>query len=307
MIAVWQAGFIGAWGEGHTSSNHLDTPGAKQVIRDALLAALPPGLTLQWRYPADVIRWFPDPGDAARSRIGVHNDCFLSSPTDVGTYARRPELKASQRAYVAALTGLTPFGGETCDAEPDAVRTGCDAILGEGRRFHLTMLDRDYYTAFHDRWRRDGCFPEVRRRMGYRLTLVGADAPDRVAPGETAVVTVRLRNTGWARPINPRRLFLRLRNASTGSTLELTGDDLRAVDPGAAGPTTFRFRWRVPTGTPPGSYRLQLAAPDASPSLMRDPRYMIRFANADQPSLGISWNRQDGSFRLGLAITVSVP
>jgi hypothetical protein len=275
------------------------------VIRDALLAALPPGRTLQWRYPADVIGWFPDPRDAARSHIGIHDDCFLSSPTDVGTYSRRPDRQAKQRSYVAQLTASMPFGGETCDAQPDAVRTGCQAILAEGATYHLTMLDRDYYTAFHRRWKRDGCFPEVRGRMGYRLALVSADAPDRVRPGDTAVIAVRLRNTGWARPINPRPLVLRLRDASSGRTIELAGDDLRGVDPAASSPTTFRFGWHVPANAPVGSYQLELAAPDASPSLAHDPRYALRFANADQPAAGRAWSPADASFRLGLAITVT--
>ena len=305
VIAVWQAGFIGAWGEGHTSSNGLDQPARKRVIRDTLLAALPPGRTLQWRYPADLIRWYPDPRDAARARIGVHNDCFLSSPTDSGTYDEQPALRGRQRAYVASLSSLTPFGGETCDAEPDAVRTGCDAILTEGRRFHLTTLGRDYYRAFHDRWAKDGCYSTIERTMGYRVSLVSAGAPDRVARGETAVATVRLRNIGWARPINPRQLVLRLVHLRTGRTYTISGGGIENLDPGAGRAATFRFPWRVAASAPSGAYALALAAPDASPSLATDPRYALRFANAHQPSAGQVWNAKSGSFRLGLTIAVT--
>jgi hypothetical protein len=78
-IVVLQAGFIGAWGEGHTSSNGLDTPKAKAAIRDALYAAVPDMMPLQWRYPPDILSWTGD------TRMGFHNDCFLSSDTDVGT------------------------------------------------------------------------------------------------------------------------------------------------------------------------------------------------------------------------------
>jgi hypothetical protein len=78
-IVTLQAGFIGAWGEGHTSSNGLDTPEAKAAIRDALYAAVPDTIPLQWRYPPEILSWSGD------TRMGFHNDCFLSSPTDVGT------------------------------------------------------------------------------------------------------------------------------------------------------------------------------------------------------------------------------
>ena len=145
VIAVWQAGFIGAWGEGHTSSNNLDKPVPKRTIRDALLQALPPGRLLQWRYPPDLIAWSPVPGPQGNfPRIGFHNDCFMASPTDVGTYDEDATIRARQRAYAAMLTRTTLFGGETCNIEGEVARTSCAAILSEGRRFHLTTLNRDY-------------------------------------------------------------------------------------------------------------------------------------------------------------------
>lgn len=41
VISVMQAGFIGAWGEWHTSSNRLTEPGSRTRIKNALLEALP--------------------------------------------------------------------------------------------------------------------------------------------------------------------------------------------------------------------------------------------------------------------------
>ena len=119
VIAYLQAGFIGAWGEWHTSSNGLTALSPRTAIRDALLDALPGDRFLQLRYPAHLMQWAPQvpawrDGSAA-SRIGVHNDCFLASTTDVGTYSENASTRARERDYVAAVSAVTPFGGETCN------------------------------------------------------------------------------------------------------------------------------------------------------------------------------------------------
>ncbi len=94
VIAWMHAGFIGAWGEWHTSTHGLDRdPAAKRAILEALADALPQRPILL-RYPPDLMNLFPEPltaeqafGDTLQARLGFHNDCFLSSDTDVGTYS----------------------------------------------------------------------------------------------------------------------------------------------------------------------------------------------------------------------------
>jgi hypothetical protein len=55
-IVAMQGGFIGLWGEGHTSSNDLDSDENKAKIRDAIYAAVPKTLNLQWRSPRNSLR-----------------------------------------------------------------------------------------------------------------------------------------------------------------------------------------------------------------------------------------------------------
>ena len=99
VIAWMQAGFIGAWGEWHTSTNGLDNLEDKQEILFALLDALPETRMIQVRYPSDIIDMFPEvlSGEQAftqtqQARVGFHNDCFVSSDTDVGTYEKSGEF-----------------------------------------------------------------------------------------------------------------------------------------------------------------------------------------------------------------------
>ena len=304
VVAVLQAGFIGAWGEGHTSSNRLTTPANKATIRDALLAVLPEGRMLQWRYPGDVINWSPAPPPAGElARIGLHNDCFMSSTTDVGTYSERPKVREAQRAYAADLSRATLFGGETCDVGSGSERMTCADILAEGADFHLTTLNRDYSAKFIAAWRRGGCLDEVARAMGYRLVLKAATAPERAQRGDVVRAVLRLRNEGWARLYNPRpfRLVAVHRDSGRRFVVETAGD-IRAVEPELPAPTRFRFAWRVPADAPAGVYDLAAALPDAAPSLGEDPAYAVRFANGS--GSGFGWDGGTGSYRLGLTVTV---
>jgi hypothetical protein len=90
VIAIWQAGFIGAWGEWHTSSNGLASAANKLEVRDALLAALPPQRSLQVRYPGDLAAWFPS--------VPTANDLAQTSlPTRAYRLAQRLLLGQQRR------------------------------------------------------------------------------------------------------------------------------------------------------------------------------------------------------------------
>lgn len=278
-ILAFQSGFIGAWGEGHSSSNQLDTPEAKARIRDALYAAVPESIPLQWRYPPDILSWTGD------RRMGFHNDCFLSSPTDVGTYSEDPATRDTQRTAMAALTDSHYFSGETCDADAPAIRTDCASILREGAEFHLSALNRDYYEAFPKAWANEGCYPEVSRQLGYRLRLV-----DATISGDN--LTLRIANDGWARLVQPRAVIAMhyLAGEAVGRTV-LRGS-LDRIGPGDVMDLN---------GTISGlasADRLCLSAPDESPRLASDPAYAIRFANADVPGQG--WEQALAAFCITL-------
>ncbi len=313
VIAFVQAGMIGAWGEWHTSSNGLTAPGPRTRIRDALLAAAPEDRFVQFRYPPYLIDWTPrlpgiESAIAGRFRIGFHNDCFLASRTDVGTYDEDPARRRSQQAYTDRLGDLAPFGGETCNPADDAgatPRTSCADIRADGARFNLTYLNASYYRRlFHDQWTREGCISEVTRRMGYSIVMTGASHPASVARGGKLIVHVQLRNDGWARIYNSRgvRLALRAHGTDAVRELEAGGVDPRRWLPGT--PSSEALTTRLPTDLAPGAYDVLLALPDADPRLAHDPRYTIRFANADDKARRQGWDPSLGAFALGTTITV---
>lgn len=303
-LAVFQAGFIGAWGEWHSSKHsnsygYHTNPGVtlaeanqnRLIVRDALLAATPASVPLVFRDPGDLLRWYPDP--TTPSRVGLHNDCFLAGPTDTGTYESQAE-----RSYVMSLTERNSFGGETCDADTP-LRTSCDDIRREGASYHLAYLNREYFEGFFTAWQAGGCLDEVERRMGYRLELDAVRHATRATPGSTLRVEVELRNVGWASVTGERKLVVRLVRDGNVTTAAST-TRLSALEAQATKSTTIPIDIVLPTTE--GDYAVELAAPDVHPRTMSDARFAIRFANADAGAQ--AWRPASASFATGTIVSV---
>ncbi len=293
VIAWMQAGFIGAWGEWHTSTHGLDKdPAAKQAILNALAEALPANRFIQLRYPFDLMSLFPQPLTAEQAfsgtlqaRLGFHNDCFLSSDTDVGTYDRggvneRPQVTA----YLSQVTQFAPAGGETCQVyEP--LQT-CKAAIREMETLHWTDLNLSYHKQVIKNWQKAGCFEEIQKRLGYRLVLQEASFMSAAQVGTPLTLTVKLRNEGFAAPLNPR-LFYAVLDGPATFTLPLESIDPRHWLPGEH---IISTSLALPADAPEGEYRLALWLPDPAESLKNDPRYAIRFANEGVWEEAKGWN-----------------
>jgi hypothetical protein len=228
VIAFFQAGVIGAWGEWHSSKQSLDTPSGRADVWSLLKYWLPPDSFIQIRTPAfvyeleganlplDDATGFTGTGAA---RAGHHNDCWLASDTDYGTY----ESAADREAWLQTLESddlYVPWGGETCATSPLAA---CTTALDEASRLHATYLNRDYHPTVISNLA--PCWDEIERRLGYRFELESATLPDSIAAGQDFCYRVRLRNLGWAPPYNQRPVFLRLFAPGSPAAAEVDAEE----------------------------------------------------------------------------------
>ncbi len=278
VIAVLQAGFIGAWGEWHSSTNNLDNPAARAEILAALLSAMPSTRSIQVRAPMYKDTYRPGAlteaeaySGSSRSRIGHHNDCFLASASDMGTYA---SPVSTWLEYVAQDTRYVPMGGETCAVYTP--KTTCAASVAEMERLHWSYLNRLYNQTVISNWVSQGCDSDIRRRLGYRFVLRRVAHSQRVAPGGVLDLEVDIRNRGFAVPFNERAVDVVLIRGSVRHVARL---DLDARHLPAGLKTTVATQLRIPANLAPGTYTLALRLPDGSSRLASDPRYAIRFAN----------------------------
>jgi hypothetical protein len=276
VIAVLHAGFVGAWGEWHASSNDLTEPSARKQIFDALLAALPPERMTLSRRPSfkQVAYGGPLSADtmfdgSPLARVGHLNDCFLASDNDVGTYQ-----VAGERDYAIADSAFVPVGGETCGVYP--ARSACAPALAELARLHWSFLNTSYHPDVIAGFRSGGCFDAIACRLGYRFALLRHESPQALAAGAPLALALRVVNDGFARMYNPRPVELVL-DGPVRRVLA-TSADPRTWAPGE--PADVCLSSRVPADLPPGAYRLGIRLPDAAASLRDDPSYAVRLANA---------------------------
>lgn len=282
VIAVVQAGFIGAWGEWHSSTNGLDNPKARQTILESLLSALPEDRIVQVRTPQYKEELFGRPLDTATAytgtgaaRIGHHNDCILASENDL-TYPLDKIDYYTQ--YVAQDTLFVPIGGETC--RPYVPRTNCAKALYEFKRLHYSYLNANYHQEVLDAWKADGCYEEIAARLGYRLTVRWATFPESIRLGEALRVSVSMENIGWAAPFNPRTFVLTLESMRGERFQTPIGPNVRRLLPGKAVALESLF----PLTSPPfmiGRYDMYLSAPDLAPRLGGKSEYALSLANKE--------------------------
>ncbi|MEK8033836.1 DUF4832 domain-containing protein [Ideonella sp. DXS29W] len=312
VIPYMRAGFIGAWGEWHSSKSgnscgyhsgdtSCDTADANRlIVRDALLANVPATTQIAFRYPGDLKLWYPDVN--APKQVASHNDCFLAGPTDSGTYPS-PDL----RTYIQELTRKASFGGETCENADTPVRSSCADILKEGPQYHLAWLNADYAPSVLNTWKSEGCYSTVSAQMGYRIQLDRLNHPGKIKQGGNLTVHVDLRNVGWARMFVDRALEVRLTHRSSGEVLTGRGGKLSKLAAQATGSSRFDVSVPIPADAPAGTYDVSLAAPDAFAKNGGDVRFAVRFANADRAADGQQWHAADASFSTGTAVKVVKP
>ncbi len=130
VIFVMQAGFVGAWGEWHSSTHRLEADHANlAAIVERVLAVLPPERMTQVRVPK-YKRWVLDdprfggyrPVDAQSAfrgsptaRIGFNNDGFLAGPTCGGTWPEAPRFSNPGNPefdQMTAESAYVPVDGE---------------------------------------------------------------------------------------------------------------------------------------------------------------------------------------------------
>ena len=280
VIAFVQAGFIGAWGEWHSSSNGLATVENETEVLYKLLSVLPSEIMVQVRTPgakkgifgtaASVYESIAYTGEN-RVRTGHHNDCFLAGGTDYGTY----ENIVADKNYISEEALFVPTGGETCP--PEGNFPGCSTAETEMKLLKWTYLNLDWYQPVLDAWRNSGCFEDFQRNLGYRLALLSSKLPKELTTGSDLLPEIKITNTGFAPLYNFKTTSLVLKSITTGEFYQFDLPiDMRKCKPD--GELTITNSIKL-TGVPPGDYKIYLKLADKSETLKNRKEFSIRLAN----------------------------
>lgn len=292
VIYAMQAGFVGSWGEWYYTENFKMNPVTaehylpRKHLLDALLDALPENRQVEVRTPtfkmkiygyalADSLTAAEAHAPTIKARVAGHNDCFLASENDTGTFHT-----ASEREYWMAETRYTIMGGESC-----AVSKYCHCEDGENydgalttlRKYHFSYLHIGYHQQVLARWRQENCFDEVDRNLGYRLVLREGGFSQEAKAGADYRVVLNMENVGYAAPMNPRDAEYVLCDA---------GGKVVATYPINSDPRTwhsgsFTLDQTIKLPATAGKYALYMNLPDPASTLRSNPRFSIQLANKD--------------------------
>lgn len=316
VLYALQIGWVGLWGEFHTNPLGLDKdPSVMATLVKATLEMLPENRSTMMRrqtYREQAAKRLGVNVEEMH-RVGFFNDGTLANYEDGGTFiGQRPfategclEFDAVTRQSIwypvdgelfwnhgenpvyssglaaikrLALHHYTTFsvvhGNKDLDMDP---RPGAiDAwkatpLSADQLRFSGLKVDERYFAQHPS----PTAYEYIRDHLGYRLGVVSF-ACERSADGKTVSGKIRVRNDGFARPVNPRKVWIVLL-ADDGVLGEFqTGVDARSF---AAGETTD-----IPFEATPGSteskgpLRMALWLPDEADNLRLRPEYAVAFS-----------------------------
>ena len=303
VILCLQAGFVGVWGEWGYTDNFVIGPSgsedysSRKNVLLALLDAMPKDRQVALRTPmykknilldsyADSLTLETAFNGSNTARVCGHNDCFGASSNDYGTFVGNVT-----RQFWKTETKYVMMGGETCQVS-DFCK--CERSLQDMIDYHWTYLNSGYNSNVLNRWKTDGCYDEVERRLGYRISMTEVSYTRKPVAGEEFRIVINLKNTGFAAPVNPRSVELVLLDGEGREKVYALED----IDPRYwfAGESVLIDRTiKLPIDFF-GECALFLNLPDPEETLRENPYFSIRLAND-----GI-WNAEKGYNRVATLI-----
>ncbi|MDD7888238.1 DUF4832 domain-containing protein [Flavivirga sp. 57AJ16] len=301
VIAFFQAGFIGSWGEWYYTTNNLTTLENKKAVLDKLLEVVPKEIKIQLRTPlykqeffeySTAINTSVGYGTTDIARVGFHNDCFLASSNDYGTY----QNIAAEKEYISKEALFVPTGGETCPPT-DVPLASCNTADTEMSLLKWTYLNLDYYGPVLQEWRNNNCFKDFQKELGYRLLLKSASLKKEVTAHGSFQLSTVIDNVGFAPVYNKKNTFLVLKSIGDGTLYKKAlSFDIRKVVP----ITDYELNESISlSGIPAGKYELFLKIEDSNETLSDRVEYSIQLANSN------TWDANTGMNKLLHTLTIN--
>lgn len=336
IIAFVETGFVGKWGEQH--GGKYTTTEYKARLLKAMYEAIPAPVPLTVRTPdtfaefagvkrseLDDDRYYDrvmiyDPSTVTDhpvylpdySRIGLYDDGYMGSDSDLGTYTDRK----TETNWLNRFTENTYFGGEFSgnteyamkfdtylpeNAIPEMYKTRLSYINGNifqiykdftfGSEYDIEGVDNSAYYG-------QSVFQFIRDHIGYRFVLRKAENTASVSQGGELKMRFSVENTGFANVVFSPYSYLILEKDGYFYQAKMP---VSVHDWKSCKTAENELTWQLPDGIRPGKWNIYMRIAAITDNTeyfeydkaLRHPNYGIRFANE-----GI-WNPQLGANYLG--------
>lgn len=320
VLHMLEHGFIGMWGETHTSCNGLvdgsEPNNLTWPIVEKLFGVVPKERMIALRYPKWKFIYFNDSHASVKplteeeaytgtikSRWAQYDDCPVCGEWNLGTWQTNEQNAQKVINYLEVDNRYVFQGGESGDPDTsgsagdgdfdgDGWNYGefdnCDRVLWQFEKMRWSTINANYGNNFGfeaaSTWAKEGCYDEIERRLGYRYRLIEANIPSTLAPGNNLSMKFKINNDGWSSVHNPRMLEVILRSKITNKLTKLVLADGQSI------PEDHSHDPRFWQSDDPVEVRLQKKLPDDLP----DGEYDV-FLNLADPLL---YDRPEYSIRL---------
>lgn len=313
ILAFVESGMVGKWGEQH-GGKYVTTDYKAQVL-DAFIDAVPEPVPVTVRTPDTFAKWIgvsrsdlPDYEAALEGReltdeqkhrlthayrVGLYNDGYMGSNSDLGTYAdREKETAWLNRQCVTAYYG-GEFSGNISFAQQYDTYLPENAIP-EMYRTHLSYINANIFQLYKDytfgkeydvegadnsAYYGQSVFQFVRDHIGYRFVLRDAQLTGSVPQGGDMEFRLKIENTGFANPIPDTKAYLLLERDG-----EYISCPLKTVDANKWASCTvsdISGTVSLPGGLPEGEWRVYLRLQMGDNTFDQDRLRTVHFANKD--------------------------
>ena len=219
-LTAIEAGMLGPWGEMHTSDIATEANKAKvfkcwllNSKNIPILARTPKAIFYYFGKNLEQMEKYEIKEDDEGYNLGVFNDCYLSSDTDVGTYRYNRTREVN---WLSKQNEHLPYGGETCKVDKIS---DLDNAIPEMYKLGLSYLNIDYNKNVIAKWKnltydsslgKDSIyygvsgFDYIKAHMGYRLVLRSLNITYK--KGDTFELNINIDNVGFGNLIKPKNI-----------------------------------------------------------------------------------------------------
>jgi hypothetical protein len=232
-----------------------------------------------------------------RARIGHYNDALASAPSEGQALSIDPIERAKIESYMNLDHRFVPAVAET-EHFDRGESSGCQRNVPIIKSRRYSLIHSRFNLKTLNMWKSEGCYPEIEKKMGYRLRLVRSEMPQSIARSRPISLKLIVKNDGWASPFNRRGVEIVLRNIQSGKIHKLDVSD--RVDPRhwlpEKGEITIdlHLKHQIPTG----NYTVLLNLPDPMPSLKNRADYAIQLANNQMWEAATGFNNLNRSLSI---------
>lgn len=327
ILAFVESGFVGKWGEQH--GGKYTSLEYKAQLLDAMLECVPAPVPVTVRTPDIFAEWAGisrselaeyrcEPGSDA-ARVGLYDDGYMGSNSDLGTYANR-EIET---AWLGNQAVNSYFGGEFSGNIEFAKQYDTylpENAITEMYNTHLSYINsnifqlyKDYvfseendiaevkYQQFpesanldksydHSAYYGQTVFQFIRDHIGYRFVLRKSELSDAVAQGGQLELHFKVENTGFANPVPKQKaeLIIEHDGAYMKTEIDVNSNNWRSCT--VADETVCA---KLPDSLPAGEWNAYIKLSEGDNSIDQMNLRSVRFANEN------TWNAALGANYLG--------